>query len=65
MTCPQCRDAIDGSDVKSYAVGWCERDIHRGCLMLHVRACAPCRVHNEVAIYKYDEQLMQKQAVGS
>ena len=46
--CPQCRQAIDGIAHLTYAVGWCEKDIHVGdCFALHVRVCAKCRLHNE------------------
>lgn len=47
VTCPQCRERIDGINHLSYGVGWCRQDIHLACLPLHVRVCGACRVHNE------------------
>jgi hypothetical protein len=46
MTCPQCKQPIDGIRTKEYACGWCRLDIHHDCLPLHVRACQACRAHN-------------------
>ena len=57
MTCPQCHEAINGADTKSYAVGWCEKDLHYDCMLLHVRSCMKCRPHNEVVLYRLDEQM--------
>ena len=45
--CPQCKEAIDGIASRTYAVGWCEVDVHVACLPLHVRSCPRCRRHNE------------------
>lgn len=47
MTCPQCKQPIDGMQTKTYGVGWCKIDIHLVCLPLHVRSCQACRQHNE------------------
>jgi hypothetical protein len=47
LTCPQCKQPIDGIHTKTFGVGWCRLDVHLHCLSLHVRACRPCRVHNE------------------
>lgn len=52
MTCPQCKQPIDGTHTKTYGVGWCKLDVHHDCLPLHVRACGPCRQHNEAFITK-------------
>lgn len=56
MSCPQCHEAINGADTKTYAVGWCKDDVHRDCLPLHIRACAKCRPHNEAVLYRIDDQ---------
>lgn len=47
MTCPQCKQLIEGLHVMTYAVGWCEKDVHLDCLPLHIRSCKACRWHNE------------------
>jgi hypothetical protein len=47
ITCPQCNQPIDGIATATYAVGWCQRDIHRACFLLHAGSCAKCRFHNE------------------
>jgi hypothetical protein len=51
MTCPQCKQPVEGAirpgEAPHYAVGWCRLDIHVRCLALHIRACRPCRTHNE------------------
>lgn len=52
MTCPQCKDPIDGIHTKELCVGWCRLDIHLTCLPLHVRSCQACRGHNEAFINK-------------
>lgn len=57
MPCPQCHEAINGADAKSYVVGWCESDVHRDCLLLHIRACVKCRPHNEAVLYRIDGQM--------
>lgn len=44
--CPQCKQPIKGSESASYVVGWCQRDVHDGCLLLHIRRCKACRTHN-------------------
>lgn len=52
--CPQCKKPIEGVAVKTFGVGWCERDIHHDCLQLHIRSCAKCRPHNEAVISKQE-----------
>ena len=55
--CPQCQERINGADTKSYVVGWCEQDLHRDCLLLHLRACVKCRSHNEAVLNRISEQM--------
>ena len=57
MACPQCHEEINGIDTKSYAVGWCQKDVHLDCALLHVRSCVNCRPHNEVVLYRLNEQM--------
>lgn len=58
MSCPQCRAEIETNRPRSYAVGWCKLDVHTDtCLALHIRACAPCRRHNEDVIARLDSAL--------
>lgn len=52
MTCPQCKQPIDGIRTKEYGVGWCRLDIHHACMPLHVRSCQACRHHNEQYLAK-------------
>lgn len=47
IACPQCKEPINGIDRESYAVGWCQQDVHQACLLLHIRTCPQCRKHNE------------------
>lgn len=47
VSCPQCKELINGIDHKSYGIGWCRLDIHTACLDLHIRTCKACRPPNE------------------
>lgn len=47
MTCPHCKEAIEGIQASTYWVGWCRKEIHRACFLLHARSCQACRWHNE------------------
>lgn len=64
MTCPQCSQIIDGIQHTSYAVGWCQQDIHLSCYGLHVRTCRLCRPHNEGFILREDLQYKPKPDTG-
>ena len=55
MTCPQCKQEIELMKPRTYVVGWCRLDIHKGCYALHCRTCQPCLLHNAAAMLKLME----------
>lgn len=62
MTCPQCSETIEGTHTQTYAVGWCQFDVHTDCLRLHVRSCKACRIHNEGFVTRQDEKQLAETA---
>lgn len=56
MHCPQCHEPIEATVTTSYAVSWCEHDVHVACLPLHVRSCRVCWPYNTAYILTQDQQ---------
>jgi len=61
--CCQCKEELDmlaniprfnPDNVGLWAVGWCRKDVHLDCFILHARGCWSCRPHNAELIARED-----------
>lgn len=57
VLCQQCHSAIDWIRTDTYAVGWCQHDVHTECMSLHVRSCRECYPHNTKFLFEHSRNI--------